>query len=53
MGTAAADYIQLYHGSASLLAESLELVQQASASILAALQPPVSERAAVDFEEVA
>jgi hypothetical protein len=38
-GTASADYIQLYHGNASLLAESLEVVQKASAVILAALEP--------------
>ncbi len=44
-GTASADYIQLYHGNASLLAESLEVIQKASAVILAALEPPVSEAA--------
>jgi antirestriction protein ArdC len=37
-GTASADYIHLYHGNASLLAESLEVVQQASSVILAALE---------------
>lgn len=37
-GTASADYIQLYHGNASLLAESLEVIQQTSSVILAALQ---------------
>ena len=42
-GTASADYIQLYHGNASLLAESLEVIQQASADILAALEPPAFE----------
>ena len=36
--TASADYIQLYHGNASLLAESLEVIQQTSAVILAALE---------------
>ena len=36
--TASADYISLYHGNAALLAESLELVQQTSAVILAAIQ---------------
>ena len=36
--TASADYIRLYHGNAALLAESLELVQQTSAVILAAIQ---------------
>ena len=38
-GTASADYIQLYHGNASLLTESLEVIQKASAVILAALEP--------------
>jgi hypothetical protein len=38
-GTASADYIQLYRGDASLLAESLELIQKASAVTLAALEP--------------
>jgi antirestriction protein ArdC len=43
-GTASADYIQLYHGNASLLAESLEVIQKTSAVILAALEPkPESE----------
>ncbi len=37
-GTASADYIQLYHGNASLLAESLEVIQQTSTVILAALE---------------
>ena len=44
-GSASADYIQLYHGNASLLAESLEVVQQTSAVILAALEPPVDDNA--------
>jgi hypothetical protein len=42
--SASADYIQLYHGNASLLAESLEVVQQTSAVILAALEPPVEDK---------
>jgi hypothetical protein len=42
-GSASADYIQLYHGNASLLAESLEVIQQTSAVILAALQPSAAE----------
>lgn len=42
-GTKSADYIQLYHGNASLLAESLEVIQQTSAVILAALRPPFGE----------
>jgi len=53
MGSASADYIQLYHGNASLLAESLEVVQQVSAVILAALQPPTAEQAAMPDAELA
>ena len=54
-GTKSADYIQLYHGNASLLAESLEVIQQASAVILAALRPSVEEAmtATSELEEVA
>ena len=37
MGKTSSDYIQLYAGDASLLAESLELIQGTSAMILAAL----------------
>jgi hypothetical protein len=43
MGSTSADYIQLYHGNASLLAESLEVVQQTSAVILAAMEPSTAE----------
>jgi hypothetical protein len=53
IGTASADYIHLYHGNASLLAESLEVIQQASAVILAALQPPTEEQAAMPDAELA
>ena len=42
-GTASADYIQLYKGNASLLAESLEVIQQTAAVILAALEPSVED----------
>lgn len=43
-GLASADYIQLYHGNAELLAESLELVQRTAAVILAAIKPePTSQ----------
>src|SRR5277367_4082213 len=49
-GTASADYIHLYHGNASLLAESLEVIQQTSAVILAALQPSRLESAMPDAE---
>ena len=45
-GSASADYINLYHGNASLLAESLEVVQQTANVILAALEPPVEDSAA-------
>jgi hypothetical protein len=37
-GTASADYIALYHGNASLLIESLEVIQKTSSVILAALE---------------
>jgi len=43
-GHASADYIQLYHGNAALLAESLEVIQRTSALILAAIQPPAAEQ---------
>jgi hypothetical protein len=39
MGTASADYIQLWHGDANLLRESLEAVQQAASVILGAISP--------------
>ena len=45
-GSASADYINLYHGNASLLAESLEVVQQTANVILAALEPPMEESTA-------
>jgi hypothetical protein len=45
---ASASYIQLYHGSASLLAESLEVIQQTASVILATLEPPTAEEAATD-----
>jgi hypothetical protein len=41
--SASASYIQLYHGNAALLAESLEVIQQTASVILAALEPPLSE----------
>jgi antirestriction protein ArdC len=52
-GTASADYIHLYHGNASLLAESLEVIQQTAAVILAALHPPTDEQAAMPDAELA
>ena len=36
------NYIQLYHGNAELLAESLEIVQRTASAILTAIQPPAS-----------
>ena len=47
-------YIQLYKGNASLLAESLEVIQQTANVILAALEPPVEEEvSSEELEEVA
>jgi hypothetical protein len=43
--SASADYIALYHGNASLLAESLEVVQQTAAVILDALENPFDQTA--------
>ena len=37
-GRSSADYIQLYHGNAALLAESLEVIQKTSALILSAIE---------------
>ena len=42
-GNASASYISLYHGNASLLIESLEVIQQTSAVILAALESSATE----------
>jgi pimeloyl-ACP methyl ester carboxylesterase len=42
LGTAASDYIQLYDGNASLIAESLEFIQRTSAMILKAIRPELS-----------
>lgn len=54
-GTASADYIHLYHGNASLLTESLEVIQQTSAVILGALEPSIEEAmtATTELAEVA
>jgi antirestriction protein ArdC len=38
-GTGSSDYIQLYHGDANLLKESLEVVQRTSTFILGAISP--------------
>src|SRR6202453_3637713 len=50
-GTASADYINLYHGNASLLAESLEVIQETASVILAALEPPAQAGAEDRVEE--
>jgi len=42
-GTASQDYIQLYHGDAKLLLESLEVVQRTAAVILGAISPEAAE----------
>ncbi|MEG9435712.1 hypothetical protein JAO29_05990 [Edaphobacter sp. HDX4] len=47
-GSVSADYIQLYHGNASLLAESLEAIQQTASVILDALDPSIAEEPATD-----
>jgi hypothetical protein len=52
-GSKSADYIQLYHGNASLLAESLEVIQQTSAVILATLAPSSSDGASAQMKEAA
>jgi hypothetical protein len=53
-GSASADYIHLYHGNASLLAESLEVIQQTASVILAALEPPITDEVTSEEpEEVA
>jgi hypothetical protein len=49
-GSASADYIHLYHGNSSLLAESLEVIQRTSAVILAALESSTNEETIPDAE---
>ena len=49
-GNASASYISLYHGNASLLIESLEVIQQTSAVILAALESSAAEEPMPDAE---
>jgi antirestriction protein ArdC len=49
-GSASADYIALYHGNASLLIESLEVIQHASAVILAALESHATAETMPDAE---
>jgi hypothetical protein len=51
---ASASYIQLYKGNASLLAESLEVIQQTASVILAALEPTIADEvSSEELEEVA
>jgi hypothetical protein len=45
-GTTSADYIQLWHGDANLLRESLEAVQQTAAMILGGIAPEPAAAAA-------
>jgi hypothetical protein len=44
MGTASSDYIQLYHGNSSLLAESLEVIQRTASTIIRALRIDEAEQ---------
>jgi len=45
-GTSSKDYIQLWHGDANLLRESLEAVQQTAAVILGSIAPEPAEATA-------
>jgi hypothetical protein len=49
-GNSSADYIQLYHGNAALLAESLEVIQRTSALILSAIDTPAVVAQEADAE---
>ena len=53
MGRASSDYIQMYAGNATLLAESLEVVQRTSAVILRAITVEASEATPAAEESVA
>lgn len=48
--TASADYIHLYQGNASLLAESLEVIQHTASVLLAAMEPPLADGASAPTE---
>lgn len=52
-GRTSADSIHLYHGNAALLAESLEVIQKASAVILSALETPAVDATATEAEDEA
>ncbi|HUZ96488.1 MAG TPA: ArdC family protein [Edaphobacter sp.] len=53
MGNASSDYIRMYNGNATLLAESLEVIQRTSAVILAAIRDDESAEPATEPEQVA
>jgi hypothetical protein len=53
MGNASSDYIQMYNGNATLLAESLEVIQRTSALILAAIREEEIAEAATEPEQFA
>lgn len=53
MGSASSDYIQLYHGNAKLLQESLEIVQRTAAVILGAVTPEPVQAEKADTEAAA
>ena len=53
MGTASSDYIQMYNGNATLLAESLEVIQRTSALILAAIRAEEIAETATEPERFA
>jgi hypothetical protein len=53
MGNASSDYIQMYNGNATLLAESLEVIQHTSAVILAAIRDDESAAPATEPEQFA
>ncbi len=53
MGNASSDYIQMYNGNVTLLAESLEVIQRTSAVILAAIRDDESAEPATEPEQVA
>ena len=53
MGNASSDYIQMYTGNATLLAESLEVIQRTSAVILAAIRIDEIAEPATEPEQLA
>jgi hypothetical protein len=53
MGNASSDYIQMYAGNATLLAESLEVIQRTSAVILAAIRTEEVAEQATEPEQYA